>query len=203
MSLESWVVFCVTEAVLCVTPGPAVLLVVSLALRRGERPGLGAAAGIVAANAGYFALSAAGIAALLVASSELMLVLKWCGAAYLGWLGMHLILKGGCGAHRRPEQSMQRAFWRGLVVQGANPKAIAFFVALLPQFLDGSRPLAPQLLLLGASSVVIEYAALFAYVRAAANAGHIAGPRLVRLLERVGGGLLVGAGARLAVASHE
>jgi homoserine/homoserine lactone efflux protein len=196
-------VFCVTEAVLCVTPGPAVLLVVSLALPRGTRPGLGAAAGIVAANAAYFALSAAGIAALLVACSELVLVLKWCGAAYLAWLGLHLILKGGCGEPRTPERVVRRAFWRGLAVQGANPKAIAFFVALLPQFLDASRPLAPQLLLLGASSVVIEYAALFAYARAAANAGHFAGPRLVRLLERVGGALLIGAGARLAVASHE
>jgi len=203
MSFESWMVFCVTEAVLCVTPGPAVLLVVSLALRRGARPGLGAAAGIVAANAAYFALSAAGIAALLLASSELLLVLKWCGAAYLAWLGLHLILRGGSGAQGTPDQLARRAFWRGLVTQGANPKAIAFFVALLPQFLDASRPLAPQLLLLGASSVVIEYATLFAYARAAANAGHIAGPRVVRFLERVGGTLLVSAGARLAVASHE
>ena len=90
MSLEAWIAFCVTEAVLCFTPGPAVLLVVSAALGRGLRASLGASLGILTANTLYFALSATGVAAAVVASRELFLVLKWSGAAYLVWLGLRM-----------------------------------------------------------------------------------------------------------------
>ena len=198
MSLESWIAFCITETVLCFTPGPAVLLIVSVALRRGARPALGAATGVVAANTLYFALSATGVAALLLASRELFLAVKWAGAAYLVWLGLRMLLSRGEPTVHASGDTLRRSFLRGFLVQGANPKAIAFFVALLPQFLDPTRPLAPQVLLLGASSVVIEYAALFSYAVAASGAGRVAGPRVARSLERIGGALLVGAGARLA-----
>ena len=83
MTFEAWVAFCLTEAVLCLTPGPAVLLVVSVALGRGFRPGLQASLGILTANTLYFALSATGVAAVLLASSGLFTLLKWAGAAYL------------------------------------------------------------------------------------------------------------------------
>src|SRR5438045_5455559 len=66
MTVETWLLFCVTETVLCFTPGPAVLLVVSLALTRGARAGLGGSIGILAANAGYFILSGTGIGAILL-----------------------------------------------------------------------------------------------------------------------------------------
>ena len=92
MSLEAWLAFCLTETVLCFTPGPAVLLVVSIALGGGLRPGLGASLGILAANTLYFAISATGVAAALVASRELFLLLKWVGAAYLVWLGLRLLV---------------------------------------------------------------------------------------------------------------
>ena len=203
MSLESWIAFCITETVLCFTPGPAVLLVVSFALRRGVRPSLGAASGIIAANTVYFALSAAGVAAVLLASRELFVAVKWTGASYLVWLGLRLILSSSDTTPHVSSDLMRRAFLRGFLVQGANPKAIAFFVALLPQFLDTGRPLAPQLVMLAASSVVIEFIALFSYAKAASGAGRMAGPRVVRWLERAGGALLIGAGARLAAVRPE
>jgi threonine/homoserine/homoserine lactone efflux protein len=198
VSIESWIAFCITEAILCFTPGPAVLLVASVALGRGMRSGLGAIYGIIAANTLYFALSAAGIGALLLASRELFLVLKWVGASYLVWLGVRMIVVGGGGRSDAPHDTSGRAFLRGFVVQGANPKAIVFFVAFLPQFLDPAQPLGPQLVILAASSVVIEFAALVSYAHAAASAGRHVGPRVVRALERIGGGLLIGAGVRLA-----
>src|SRR5262250_2933634 len=86
MSLQTWLTFCVTETVLCFIPGPAVLFVVSVALARGTRPGLAAATGILIANAFYFALSATGVAAAILASSELFTALRWLGTAYLVWL---------------------------------------------------------------------------------------------------------------------
>jgi threonine/homoserine/homoserine lactone efflux protein len=145
MSFEAWLAFCVIEAVLCFTPGPAVLLVVSVALGRGLRASLGASLGILTANALYFTLSATGVAAALVASRELFLVLKWVGAGYLVWLGLRMALLRGSREVGAPPVILARSFFRGFVVQGANPKAVVFFVALLPQFIDPAAPTVPSL----------------------------------------------------------
>ena len=92
MSLETWLLFCVTETILCFTPGPAVMLVVTFALTRNARAGVDASFGILAANAAYFVLSATSLGAALVASWELFSLIKWLGAAYLVWLGAHMIV---------------------------------------------------------------------------------------------------------------
>jgi homoserine/homoserine lactone efflux protein len=198
MSLEAWAAFCVTEAVLCFTPGPAVLLVVSIAAGRGFRPSVGAVFGILAANSLYFALSATGVVAVLIASRQTFLVLQWVGAVYLVWLGLRMLLSRDSRKHDAAPIPVARSFFRGFIVQGANPKALVFFAALLPQFVDPSGSVPAQLLLLGVSSVLIEFAALGLYAFGAVRAGRIAGARVAGALQRVGGGLLVAAGARLA-----
>ena len=209
MSFEAWLAFCVTETVLCFVPGPAVLTVVSVAMARGMAPGLRASLGILAANTAYFALSAAGVGAALVASWELFLAIKWLGAGYLVWLGLRMLFArrapdGGApasepiGVASRPPARADRAFARGFLVQGANPKALVFFTALLPQFIDPRGSVALQVAILGASSVLIELAVLALYAAAAVRARRWAGGRLRGPLERAGGLLLVAAGARLA-----
>ena len=85
-----------------------------------------------------------------------------------------------------------------MVVQGANPKALVFFVALLPQFIEPDAPVAFQMIVLGASSI-IEFFVLAVYVALAVRAREVPGGRLAGPLQRVGGGVLVAAGARLAV----
>ena len=203
MSVETWLAFCATETVLCFTPGPAVLFVVSVALARGARPGMAAAIGILTTNVCYFALSATGIAAVSLASGRVFALLRWVGAVYLVWVGLRMLLSRP-GAHADPtdappSQPAQRAFLRALVVQGANPKALIFFVALLPQFIDASAPVGSQLLVLGASSTAIEFLVLLLYVGIASRARRLAAARLAGPLERIGGGFLVAAGARLAL----
>jgi homoserine/homoserine lactone efflux protein len=198
MTFDAWLAFCLTEIVLCATPGPAVLLVVSVALARGARGGMGAALGVLVANTLYFALSAAGIGAALVASHELFLAIKWVGAAYLVWLGARMLFSRRGKASPPPTRSHERTFLRGLVVQGANPKALIFFTALLPQFVDPDGAIAPQVLLLGFSSVAIEIVALAFYACGAARLRRVAGAGFTAPLERLGGAFLVAAGARLA-----
>jgi len=198
MSIETWVAFCITETVLCFTPGPAVLLVVSMALGRGFRSGFSAALGILVANTVYFAVSATGVAAALAASRELFLVLKWAGAGYLVWVGFRMLSSGRPHGTDAEPVFVIRAFFRGFVVQGVNPKALVFFMALLPQFIDPAAPVAGQVLVLGISSVLIELVALTVYAQGAGRARRFSDGRLANLLERVGGGLLVAAGVRLA-----
>ena len=206
MSFETWLLFCATEAVLCFTPGPAVLLVVSLSLSRGPRSGLGGSLGILVANALYFAISATGLGAVLLASWQVFIVIKWVGAAYLVWLGIRMFVLASSeksateAPSSRGGSPLQRSFPLGFFTQGANPKAIVFFAAILPQFIDPTGSVAWQILILGVSSVLIELVVLSIYVAACKTARAWSGrPRLAIPLQRVGGLLLITAGARLAV----
>lgn len=203
MTLNTWLLFCLTEAVLCFTPGPAVLLVVSMALARGSAAGFGASLGILAANGIYFAISATSLGALLLASAELFAVVKWAGAAYLIWTGARMLFASDqpevddAGEPTRPRSL--NAFSYGVLTQGANPKALIFFSAILPQFVDPHGAIGSQMLILGVSSMVIELAVLGLYVVLSQRARGLSGNRrLAGPLTRVGGALLVGAGARLA-----
>jgi homoserine/homoserine lactone efflux protein len=206
VTLQAWLWFCATETVLCFTPGPAVLLVVSLSLTSGARAGFGATLGILAANAFYFILSATGIGAVLLASYDLFFLIKWAGALYLIWIGarMLLLLDGGFeGAVAEGGKPGSRRglkpFAHGLVTQGANPKAIVFFTALLPQFIDPASPVPMQVAILGISSVLIEVGVLGLYIAACHRARAVVRrPGLSNLLSRAGGLLLIGAGAGMA-----
>jgi threonine/homoserine/homoserine lactone efflux protein len=201
MPFETWLLFCLTETILCFTPGPAVLLVVSLALTRGARTGLGASLGILTANTFYFLLSATGIGAILLASWELFFLVRWLGAAYLVWLGLHMLLSGT--PERMAEEAAPRRVvnpvMHGLITQGANPKALVFFTALLPQFVDPARPVPAQILVLAVTSILIELAVLALYVAVCHRARAVSQrPGFAAVLNRTGGVLLIGAGAGLA-----
>jgi threonine/homoserine/homoserine lactone efflux protein len=95
--------------------------------------------------------------------------------------------------------AVRRSFVRGFAVQAANPKALVFFVALLPQFVSRESPVGAQLLVLGVTSLAIELFVLGCYLLVTLRARRMAGARLAGPLERIGGGLLVAAGARLAL----
>ncbi len=199
MSFDAWLAFCASHTVLCLTPGPAVSLVVSVALARGAAAGMAAAVGVLLVNVLWFALSATGIAAVVVASHALFTALEWIGAAYLMWLGLGMLFGGARPTASTSSEVAGRALRRGVVVQGSNPNALLFFTTLLPQFIRPSAPIARQVMVLGASSVIIELVVLATYVVLAARARDAAGARLADPLRRVGGAVLLATGARLAV----
>jgi homoserine/homoserine lactone efflux protein len=205
MSVEAWALFCLVEFVLCLNPGPSALVVMSQSLTRGASAGLRAALGVVAANAIYFALSATGLMAVHSLSSEAFSIVKWCGAAYLAWLGLGLVRSSFDPAATRAGQPSEAGipFWRGFIAQGANPNLLVYFTAILPQFIDATRAVAPQVALLACSSFLIESVVLSAYAALSGRAGRVAAPRFRAILERVGGGLLIGAAAGLARIERE
>jgi homoserine/homoserine lactone efflux protein len=207
MSREVWMFFATTETLLCLAPGPAVLFVLSHGLARGGWASLWANAGILAGNTLYFALSALGLGAVLLASHEVFTIIKYAGAAYLMYLGVMTIRGSGLslrpGAGTRETTERWRALARGFALQAANPKALVFFVALLPQFIDARRALAPQIAILGITSVIIEFVVLAGYGYLAGRAATVAQePGFVKVTSRVSGGMLIAAGAGVALTSE-
>ena len=199
----TWWLFAVTETVLSLTPGPAVLFVLSSALRAGAKKSLGSILGILTANTVYFALSASGLGALLISSYRVFFAVKWIGAAYLVFLGARTILGHSevvpAGEPVGASASAARLFGDAFVLQMSNPKAIVFFTAILPQFIDPRRAVLPQIVILGAISIVCEFAVLSSYGLAAARASMLARqPRYAKWTNRIAGSLLIGAGAGLA-----
>jgi homoserine/homoserine lactone efflux protein len=201
MNWTTWWLFAATETVLCLTPGPSVLFVLSSALKSGARKSLAANAGILAANTVYFALSATSLGALLATSFDLFSTVKWIGAAYLIFLGLRTLFgnRSPLGAAGTIEKPALRMFGDGFVLQASNPKSILFFTALLPQFIDPRLAVVPQVAILAVTSMIIEFCVLGAYGLAAGQASELARqPRYAAWTNRVSGMLLIAAGAGLA-----
>src|SRR6476660_5855775 len=203
MRWDVWLLFVVTEAVLSLTPGPAVLYVLSQAIQRGPGKSVWASWGILTANAMYFILSATSLGAVIVASYRLFFLIKWIGAAYLVYLGLNSFF-GKSSALSLPEEkdgsrSGPRILRDGFVLQAANPKALLFFTAILPQFIDAHHNVAFQILVLGISSIVVEFVILVVYGELAGRALTTArNPRFEKLTNRIAGSLLIAAGVGLA-----
>jgi homoserine/homoserine lactone efflux protein len=203
MHLQTWLFFVATEAVLSMTPGPAVLYVLSQAIRRGPAKSVWASWGILSANAVYFALSATSLGAVIVASYRLFFLIKWIGAAYLIYLGISSFF-GKTSILSLPEDAPgdrtgPRILRDGFILQAANPKAILFFTAILPQFIDAHRNVVFQVLILGISSMLVEFVILFIYGELAGRALSAArNPRYEKITNRIAGSLLIGAGLGLA-----
>ena len=203
MKFETWFLFVITEAVLSLTPGPAVLFVLSQAIRRGPAKSVRASVGILSANAMYFALSATSLGAIIIASYNLFFLIKWAGAAYLVYLGLQCVLSKASMLALPEEQMDRRSGWRiwsdGFLIQGANPKALLFFTAILPQFIDPNYSIALQVIILGVSSIVVEFFILLTYGQLAGRAlSAVKNPRFEKVLNVTGGSLLIGAGLGLA-----
>lgn len=203
MSWDTYLIFLVTTAVICLTPGPAALLVAAQGISNGFRSSYWAIAGIAVANAIYFALSATGIAALIVASSTLFAVIKWVGVAYLFYLGISAMLSKSSALTVTGDPRLAvkgtRAFWQAVVVELSNPKALLYFVALLPQFINPAAPLGMQMLIFGITCVGLDVAAYSLYGWLGSKTQRFtANARFVKTSNRASGGLLMIAGAMMA-----
>lgn len=197
MSLENWAAFAAASAVLVVIPGPTILLVVSYALGQGWRAALPMASGVALGDFTAMTLSMLGIGALLAASATVFLLLKWAGAAYLVYLGARLYRAGGAleAEPRTDRTSAAGMLWHAWLVTALNPKSITFFVAFLPQFLDRHADLMPQMIFFEATFLALAFANALAWAFVAARARSVvSNPRAIRIFNRAGGTLLIGAG---------
>lgn len=199
MNFELWLLYVVTDTLMCFSPGPAVLFVIAQGLRWGGRHSLWANGGILAANTIYFGLSATGLGVVLVTSKNLFTAVQWAGAAFLIWLGLRSFF-GHAGIQRiraagGAAVSGPKLFMQAFALQATNPKALLFFTALLPQFLDVSRPLLPQVLIVAVTGNVIELFVLAFYGYGAGRLAAVAlRPEVATWVDRGAGSFLMLAG---------
>jgi threonine/homoserine/homoserine lactone efflux protein len=199
MALDHWLAFVAASAVLLAIPGPTVLLVISYALGHGRRSASSTVAGVALGDFTAMTASMLGLGALLATSAALFTVLKWVGAAYLVYLGIKLwcapVAEAAVDA-AAPIARPGRIFLHAYAVTALNPKSIVFFIAFLPQFLDGARALLPQLVIFEASFLALATLNALTYALLASAARRtIREPRVQRAVNRTGGTLLIGAGA--------
>ncbi len=182
-------------------PGPGNLALITSTGKGGLRGGLAASLGLIAGDQVLLWLAVAGVAALLSAYPAAFQAVQWLGAAYLAWLGGKMLLaKPGSAPVLRilPHHFFRQAFTITLL----NPKAIVFYMAFFPLFVDPVRH--QGLLTFGVMAATIA-ALTFVYTLAVLLLTHFlaerlrANPRISRGLEKLAGVFLVGFGIKLAI----
>lgn len=182
-------------------PGPGNLALITSTGKGGIRGGLGATLGVIAGDQVLMWMAVAGVAALLAAYPTAFHAVRWLGATYLAWLGFKMLLaKPGAAPilNIRPRQFARQAFFITLL----NPKAIVFYMAFFPLFVDPVRH--QGLVTFGAMALTIAVLT-FLYGLAATLLTHFlaerlrANPRISTTLEKLAGVFLIGFGVKLAV----
>lgn len=182
-------------------PGPGNLALITSTTKGGVRGGLAATLGVIAGDQVLMWLAVAGVATLLVTYPAAFHAVQWLGAAYLAWLGWRLLMvKPGDAPvlHIRPRQYFQQA----LTITLLNPKAIVFYMAFFPLFVDPARH--QGLLTFGAMAATVA-ALTFLYGLTAVLLTHFlaarlrANPRIGRGMEKLAGVFLIGFGIKLAI----
>ena len=199
MSLQTWLIYLVAAIGLSLSPGPNGLLALTHGVLHGRRRALytifGGAVGFVV----VIALSMFGIGALLKASTQALIVMKWLGGAYLVWLGIQVWRAPPVGSalhgDARP-RSGRSLFQQGALSALTNPKALLFFAAFLPQFIDPARSLWLQFLVMAGTFAAVEIVTEWLI----ASMAHRVRPwlqRVGRRFNQVCGGIFVLIGAYL------
>ncbi|MGL6162634.1 LysE family translocator [Microbulbifer sp.] len=188
-----------------VTPGMCMTLALTMGMSYGVRRTLWMMVGELAGVALVAVSAVAGIAAVMLQYPAAFQLFKYLGGAYLAWLGVQMWrARGGMAMVPAEEGEAPAPPRRALATQGfvtavANPKGWAFFIALLPPFLNDSSPLAPQLAMLVAIILLLETLCLLIYATGGSTLSHLLHRgENVRLVNRIAGTLMLVVGGWLA-----
>ncbi|WP_454758297.1 LysE family translocator [Caulobacter segnis] len=158
--------FLVAMFVMAITPGPANLFAIATGMERGKGAALISVVGMNTATLVWFACSALGLGALILAFPKAFHVLALAGAAYLVWLGLKSLWAGYKNVESHASATVRAgrsAFFDGFMVQIANPKILLFFSGVLPPFLDIKRPLVPQLIMFACATIGMDLISMSSY----------------------------------------
>jgi threonine/homoserine/homoserine lactone efflux protein len=200
MTLATYLLYVAAVALLIVTPGPTMLMCMTNAINHGPRRAMTSVAGAITAVLGVMALSATGLGALLAASETAFTIAKVLGAIYLIYLGVRTFRSNAVlQVEGQQVPARSRSFClQGFLVGASNPKAVLFFAAFFPQFLDPMQPIVPQFAILALTFVAFEFAVLTLCALGVARLLPLFKSNVVvRWLNRVCGGLFTLMGGAL------
>ena len=201
MDLHTWFAFFVASWIIAVSPGSGAVLSMSHGLSYGVRKTSATIMGLQLGLLLILLIAGAGVGSLLMASEWAFNAVKIVGAGYLIYLGISQWRSGGSPLATQeavPEASLKKRVLMGFLTNATNPKGIIFMVAVLPQFMTTSRPLAPQLAILAVTMLAVDTTVMHGYAAgASALRGLMRSARAMRNQNRVFGGLLMAVGTGL------
>jgi threonine/homoserine/homoserine lactone efflux protein len=200
MSLELYLAYVLACAVITLIPGPTVTVIIANSLAHGPRAGLLNVAGTQLGLTVWMAILVVGLTSVIAAIGWLFDWLRWAGAIYLVWLGYRLLRYPD--AISRPDSAAAPRggfFLQGFLVMITNPKALFWFGAFIPQFIDPKGDYFAQTILLGLTAMAVALVSDGAYAVLTGRAGAFLSKKRIRLVSRLSGGFLIGGGICLAL----
>ena len=202
MTLTGLLTFCAVYALAVGTPGPGIAAVIARSLAHGFKGAPAFVAGFIVGDLTWFAIAATGLAALAKTAETVFVVIKWAGVIYLLYLAWKLWTAPAervAVADNDERQHGWRAFAASLMLTLANPKAILFFLALLPTVVDLASMNVVRFVEISLAIVIVMPGVLFTYVFLAARARELfTTPKAVRRLNRSSGVAMAGAAVVIA-----
>ena len=208
MSFEFFLIYSVTVFVASIVPGPSMLLALTHGMKYGAKRTIASALGNVSITLLQAAISIAGLGAILLASEGLFNIIKWIGAAYLIYMGLSIWLSPNmtvsemANRHLSSKAPLRKMYLQAAFVTAGNPKAIVFFTAVFPQFIDPNAAFIPQFGMLIGTGGIIAFGCFMMYA--------IGGQKMVSLfskatvgkyINKIIGGTFIGAGIGLATSN--
>jgi threonine/homoserine/homoserine lactone efflux protein len=163
MAVDVWLAFVATVLIFMLTPGPSHILMLSNSIANGFVKASATAAGDLSANFLQMLAASLGLASVLHNAENFFLVIKWLGVLYLIYMGLKLLLAKQTMLDQGTRRSTVELYFQGFITSASNPKAVIFFAALFPQFIDSGQTLAPQFWVLCVTYLFIDGLFLCAY----------------------------------------
>ncbi len=206
MTLATWLAYLLAVVLICISPGPGVLSAMSAGMKYGWRRGMWNCLGMQLSTVINITIIAMGLGAILTASTTAFDILKWGGALYLVYLGVQKFREPAAlfeeidAKTEFKDSSARGIFTQGLLVNFTNPKGLVFLLAVLPQFIDPTKPTAMQYVVLALTLVCVDLIVMAGYTGLAARVLRLLkDPGHIKATNRLLGSLFVFAGGALAV----
>ena len=208
MSFESFIVYSITIFVATIIPGPSMLLALTHGMKYGAKRTIASALGNLSITFLQAAVSIAGLGAILLASENLFNVLKWFGATYLIYMGIVIWRSPNTKFSDKPfnptfaKAPLRKMFFQSVFVTAGNPKAIVFFAAVFPQFIDPNSAYIPQFLTFMGTGGIIAFSCFMLYAIGGQKIVAFFAKELVgKYINKTIGCTFIGAGIGLAVSN--
>lgn len=193
MTIEIWLTYVTTVFIFLLSPGPSHIFMLSTSLSSGFNRSWASAVGDLTGHIWQIIVASIGLVSFIYVFQNFFIIVKWIGVAFLIYLGIGQFMKKSSIAarNRGNEQSRKVLFWRGFVTSSANPKAVVFFAALFPQFINSVEPTAHQFAILGITYIIIDGCFLSFYGYFADWISNRFEKHLDKYLNKISGSLLV------------